>query len=272
MYSVNWIEKNLGITRKAIIYYEKQGLIPKNSRNPINDYRDYDERGINRIWAVKTLLKIGFTAKEVKKIIYERGNNFYEQLSKKIKKLEKNLTETIKYYELAKTIKLTGNIPTINDFGSIKFDDFIEYTYKNFNFNNFKILSYANQINDKIQNNDMALLSDKHVEKFEAILNDRCSHVIGAYLMSLSKLSMLKYSDKPVQEIVDLIYIEFNKLWQQEEGHDLAKGRFAEHFASGFVGDGDMAKANKLLYGEKECEFIADALLYFGKCDSSNKL
>lgn len=272
MYSVNWIEKNLGITRKAIIYYEKQGLIPKNSRNPINDYRDYDERGINRIWAIKTLLKIGFTAKEVKKITDERGNSFYEQLSKKIEKLENNLIETKKYYELAKTIKLTGNIPTINDFGSINFDDFIEYTYENFNFNNFEILSYANQINGKIQNDDMSFCSDEHIEEFEAILKDRCSHVIGAYLMSLSKLSMLKYSDKAVQEIVNLIYIEFNALCQQKIAQDYTKDGFAKHFASGFVGDGDIAKTNKKSYGEKECEFIADALLYFGKCESSNKL
>ena len=42
MYTVKWIIDNLGISRKTLRYYEKKGLL-KDSRNIINNYREYNE-------------------------------------------------------------------------------------------------------------------------------------------------------------------------------------------------------------------------------------
>lgn len=38
-YSVDWIKKNMGISRKALLVYEKKGLI-KPERNTENGYRE----------------------------------------------------------------------------------------------------------------------------------------------------------------------------------------------------------------------------------------
>ena len=273
MYSVKWIEENLGIERRTLRYYEEKELMSRVQRNFVNNFRiEYNEKDINKIWAIRTLMKMGFTTKEVKKIIYERGNNFYGLLYKKTEKLQKNLIETKKYYELAKTIKLTGKIPTVNDFGSIKFEDFIEYTYENFNFNNSEILSYAMEIDDKIKNNDISFLYDENMEKLETILKDRHLQVIVAYLTALSKMSVLQHTDKPVQDVVNLIYVEYNGLLEQEGLNNSTKDGFAKHFVGIFFGDGDIAKDNITIYGEKNCKFIADAITYFGEYESSNKI
>ncbi|MBR5225260.1 MAG: MerR family DNA-binding transcriptional regulator, partial [Clostridia bacterium] len=46
-YSAKWVLDNLGITRDMLRYYEKERLIPiHESRNPANNYRDYDQKDI----------------------------------------------------------------------------------------------------------------------------------------------------------------------------------------------------------------------------------
>lgn len=266
MYSVKWVEKNLGITRKTIRYYEEQGLISKNSRNPLNDYRDYDEDDINRIWAVKTLIKIGFTAKEVKSLISNRWINFYDVLSNKVDILEKKYNECGKYYELAKTIKISGRIPTVTEFGNISFDDFIAYACENFNFSKQRTLSDAIYISEKFNYLDASTLTDDDIEKLERIIRQCQLYVFHGYLKVLSKLSDLNCDDGAVQMVVDLIYIDFCELLNQE-GHnsDISKKRFADNVLTNFYDDGDIAKSNKAIYGEKECEFIAAAITYFGE-------
>ena len=37
-YSVKWVEKNMGITRRTLRYYEEKGLFPKNQKG---EYRNY---------------------------------------------------------------------------------------------------------------------------------------------------------------------------------------------------------------------------------------
>lgn len=69
-YSVKWVTENLGITRDMLRYYEKEHLLPdKGMRNPTNKYRDYSEEDIERIWGIKLLIGVGFTAKEIYSLI-----------------------------------------------------------------------------------------------------------------------------------------------------------------------------------------------------------
>jgi len=41
-YTADWIEKNIGVTRKALRIYEDKGLLEPN-RNPNNNYREYGD-------------------------------------------------------------------------------------------------------------------------------------------------------------------------------------------------------------------------------------
>lgn len=46
-YSVKWVKEHLGITLKALRYYEKEKLLPvEGTRNPTNNYREYTEEDI----------------------------------------------------------------------------------------------------------------------------------------------------------------------------------------------------------------------------------
>ena len=61
-YSVKWVVDNLGVTRDMLRYYEKEKLLPPNQDKK---YRNYSDEDIERIWGIKLLIGIGFTAKEI---------------------------------------------------------------------------------------------------------------------------------------------------------------------------------------------------------------
>ena len=66
-YTVKWVEEHLVITRKALRNYEEKKLMQADeSRNPINNYREYTDEDIERLWAIKVLQGIGFTVREIK--------------------------------------------------------------------------------------------------------------------------------------------------------------------------------------------------------------
>lgn len=56
-YNGDWIKKNMGITRKALLVYEKKGLITP-ARNPNNEYREYSEEDLQCIWMIKMLREL----------------------------------------------------------------------------------------------------------------------------------------------------------------------------------------------------------------------
>lgn len=60
-YTVNWVEKNLGVTRKVLRIYEEKGLMDKTTfQNPDNKYREYSYEDIERIWCYRLLQGVGF--------------------------------------------------------------------------------------------------------------------------------------------------------------------------------------------------------------------
>lgn len=134
-YSVKWVVENLGITRDMLRYYEKEKLLPANeSRNPTNKYRDYSDEDIERIWGIKLLIGIGFTAKEIYALMNDPDFDFDTAIAQKVAELERKHDENLIYLEFAKSIKFLGRVPTTSKVGSVKFDDFLEYAHENWNF------------------------------------------------------------------------------------------------------------------------------------------
>lgn len=83
-YSVKWVVENLGTTRDMLRYYEKEKRLPTNeSRNPANKYRDYSDEDIERIWGIKLLIGIGFTAKEIYALMNDQDFDFDAAIAKK---------------------------------------------------------------------------------------------------------------------------------------------------------------------------------------------
>ena len=130
-YSVKWVADNLGITRDMLRYYEKEKLLPANENR---HYRNYSDEDIERIWGIKLLIGIGFTAKEIYALMNMPDFDFDTAIAKKVKELERKHEEDVIYLEFAKSIKFLGRIPTTSKIGSVKFDDFLAYAHENWNF------------------------------------------------------------------------------------------------------------------------------------------
>jgi DNA-binding transcriptional MerR regulator len=48
-YNVQEVADTLGIYRGTVINYEKKGIFPAPSRNPINKYREYTQEEVDRL-------------------------------------------------------------------------------------------------------------------------------------------------------------------------------------------------------------------------------
>ena len=67
---INEVESLVGITKRNIRFYEKEGLLTPN-RNSKNGYRDYTEADITALRQVKLLRKLGVPLEEIRKM--QRG-------------------------------------------------------------------------------------------------------------------------------------------------------------------------------------------------------
>ena len=65
---IGQLAERLGITTKAIRFYESIGLLPEPSRSP-SGYRSYEEPDADRLTFVKTAQRLGLSLDEIKEII-----------------------------------------------------------------------------------------------------------------------------------------------------------------------------------------------------------
>lgn len=67
---INEVEHAVGITKRNIRFYEKEGLL-EPGRNTVNGYRDYDEADVLLLKKIKLLRKLAMPIEEILKV--ERG-------------------------------------------------------------------------------------------------------------------------------------------------------------------------------------------------------
>ena len=267
-YSVKWVEDNLGVTRKALRYYEKERLLPREgSRNPVNNYREYSEDDISRIWSIKILIGIGYTAKEIFALMNNPDFDFYSSISEKVQELEKKLDQDTQYLQFAKTIKLTGRIPTVNRIGSIQYDDFIQYARENWNFYDDPQIAPCLEMAEKLADKKpeewtLEDLSELQLERLESFMDMQTTYLKGAYYKLISELQFMDYNSETVQTVVKLLYEHF-----ADSDLVVDKQVFARYQASHFL-DGTLAVINERNYGKSGCLFIAKAIAYFGGYES----
>lgn len=266
-YSVKWVNDNLGITRDTLRYYENQSLMPKNKDSK---YRDYNDEDIERIWAIKLLTGIGFSAKEIGSFINDSDFDFDSAIADKVVELEKQREELEMYLEVAKNIQFSGRVPTVLKIGSMKFDDFIAYVRENWNgfydpswrvavkvFNNM-----SSKEVDELTPREMELVKD-----FAKSLNlDDLQNLFlfHAYYQILSDMKDLDYKSDMVQRVVKLLHectVQYN-LDPDLDGK-ITKEKFARNFAVPFIG-GVISKSFEKNYGKDGCVFIASAIAYYG--------
>ena len=65
---INEVEKQVGITKKNIRFYEDQGLIHPE-RNKANGYRDYSEADVMLLFQIKLFRKLAIPIEEIRKML-----------------------------------------------------------------------------------------------------------------------------------------------------------------------------------------------------------
>ena len=273
-YSTKWVKENLGITLDMIRYYENEKLLPKKeSRNPLNNYRDYSDKDIERIWGIKLLIGVGFTAKEIYSLMNDADFDFNAAIAKKVEELERKHDEILIHLEFAKSIKLLGRVPNTAKIGSVKFNDYLEYVHKNWNFYDDPRTAPFMKTVDALVSNVPQEWSPADVERiFELFKNsdvEEMMHVyaLNGYYQVISDMKDIGYDSDIVQRVVRLLheYIVSHNAEPDLDGK-ITPQFFAKYTAPFFL-DGDIAIQYEKSYGKEGCLFIARALAFYGGYD-----
>lgn len=269
-YSVKWVDEHLGITRDMLRYYEKEKLLPvAETRNPTNKYRDYSEEDIERIWGIKLLIGIGFSAKEIREFGSNPDFSFYEVMTGKVEQLEKRRDEILTYLGFAKTIQMTGRVPNTTRVESMKFDVFIEHSRQNWNaFNDpqdRRFMDAADTILDKYSEEWDASDVKRIMDIYGDIDPEEMVYIqtIGGYYRVIVDMKPLGYSCDTVQTVVKYLYEYMLTYIEPEFKEKFTPLYFADRQVSSFI-DSGFAAMNERNYGKDGCLFIAQAIATFG--------
>lgn len=273
-YSVKWVVDNLGITRDMLRYYEKEKLLPiSESRNPTNKYRDYSNEDIERIWGIKLLIGIGFSAKEIYALMNDPEFDFDTAIAKKVSELERKHDENVRYLEFAKSIKFMGRVPTTSKIGSVHFDDFLACAHENWNFyddpRSAPFMKIADTLMTKEPQEWSADDMDRILEMFESLDAERMMHIyaLHGYYQVISDMQELGCDSDSVQRVVRLLHEYLVDHNTEPEWDGKITPQFIAKYTAPFFLGGDIAVQHERNYGKEGCLFIAKALAYYGGYD-----
>lgn len=297
VYSPNWIEKNMGITRKAQRLYEKKGFLKPN-RNSTNRYREYSKEDLERIWYIKLYVELGYSLDEIANMIDNPDFDFRDSIVKKIEILEKEKRKLEQLINYAKQIKLTGIMPTVpQEMGSIKFEGFLENAHRNWNIEAdsesailYDMVEYAiSKLEPEWDEEDIIQLfksiitkSDSNIDEIDAdrikalssMMKETFSNMEAiliqqSYYKKLASLSHFNVSHPDVQELVKQMYDFEREYFFSSYADRMTPQWYATHVPAYFSGS-DIAILNEQKYGKENCEFIVKAIEYFGGVAESN--
>lgn len=115
---INEVMKTTGLTKKAIYYYEEEGLI-KPTKEIENEYRVYTEKDLERLKHISALRKLDISVKDIKMVIDNPSainNIMYNQLeifNNRIQYLNKSksiIENLIKDYNEGTDVCITNNL------------------------------------------------------------------------------------------------------------------------------------------------------------------
>ncbi|MCY7783298.1 MULTISPECIES: MerR family transcriptional regulator [unclassified Bacillus (in: firmicutes)] len=110
--NIKQVSELTGLTKKAIKYYESEGLIEVN-KNPINQYREYSEKVISQLNLIASLRLLHLPVKEIKSLL-KGERRLPELLNEQLNEINKNLKLLEQQKLLTET--LIQNVNEIDDF------------------------------------------------------------------------------------------------------------------------------------------------------------
>lgn len=275
-YTIKWIEKNLGISRKTINDYmnpKKYGYI-EDKRN-LDKLIEFTEDEVKRIWYIKTFIGMGYTHESVKEMIKNIQQNnecdFSSTISSKIEQLEEEIKLKVQALEFAKTIKLTGRVPIIKEIGAMKYEEFMKYIKENYNFASNPKIAAAYDIVETSLEKDFDDYNSQDINKLYSYLESfgieelYFSITLDILYKLILKLKDNGFESDGVQAIVKILFEHFkenDKLFDINIEFD--ECFFATNFWPRLL-EGLNGERYVKEYGKENIDFIYKAITYFGK-------
>lgn len=264
-YQVKWVEDHLGVSRKALRLFEKFGLMPANEGN---QYRNYSEEDIERIWAIRVLQGIGYSLKEIATITSDETFDFQTSITEKVKELEVKRQEADRHLGYAEMIKMTGRLPTRpRQLGEICWKDFQKQSLDNWNMRSDPKAVEYQKVAEKYLYGNQEEWGESDIGRMFAFLEgvdtDFMAYACTDYgiIRGIIRRINLGADHPEVQTLVKLLYEE----QQQVVGafSELTPTDFGRLYSSSYI-EGDIGLMNQKKYGREECVFVADAIAVFG--------
>ncbi len=210
-YSVKWVEEHLGITRKALHNFEKIGLMPQNENN---QYRDYTDEDIEKLWAIRVLQGIGYSLKEILSMSnddFDLDNSLHNKiLELKEEKVERNLN-------YARTIKLTGQLPSIpTEMGKMSCNDFQKYSHEKWNVFDMPNANSIQEITDTILHDSNMNIDLKHISSVVELINTAgTDYLLAEHVLPKEIVKKMDYGiyHPDIQLMMTLIYENSKKFY-----------------------------------------------------------
>ncbi len=118
--------RQTGLTKKAIKYYEQEGLITV-SKNPDNGYREYSAQNVNTLKMIAALRMLALSVSDIKAFLLE-GSSLHDILRQQHQKLSRQIEELEQERKLTemliKRVEDAENVDSIlHDIGEVKIDE-----------------------------------------------------------------------------------------------------------------------------------------------------
>lgn len=118
--------RQTGLTKKAIKYYEQEGLITV-SKNPDNGYREYSAQNVNTLKMIAALRMLALSVSDIKAFLLE-GSSLHDILRRQHQKLSRQIEELEQERKLTemliKRVEDAENVDSIlHDIGEVKIDE-----------------------------------------------------------------------------------------------------------------------------------------------------
>lgn len=266
---MKWVIDNLGITRETIKYYDSKGLISPHREPSSNNRRIFDEDDLEDLWTVKLLMETGFSSGEI--LAMQRGElDFAKSIGDKVDQLERDIESKQIALSFVKTIKLTGQIPSLKNMGDMTFQDFFEYSQSNWNFANDKSLAAIKKMADSLdplkQSGTEGFTEDdvnRLVDFFESFGTMDEVAIQGIRIDALAGLLPLMKDLEPSSEAVQIVLAALFGIVTRLAPENPTEDQFARCYSWSWD-DCDLGQRNRSLYGAEACDFVLASLAAFG--------
>ncbi len=88
MYTISALAKEFGLSRSALIYYDKKDILRPSSRDKYNNYRSYTKSDYDKLQQICTLRSVGIPLVKIKEIIDQKETNLTKSLKQRLFELD----------------------------------------------------------------------------------------------------------------------------------------------------------------------------------------